>query len=248
MCKKYFYALLFIPFSCSFIFAQDLFINEFQASNSQTISDNFDEYDDWIELYNASDSTINLTGIFISDDFDNLNKWQFPDSLDSLSVLDSLIILPKSYKILWADDQVSQGVNHLGFKLSANNEQIILSHGDTSNIIDVIEYDQQYLDISFGRHPDSTELWSYFDEATPGFKNSDRFFSERNDPAQISLESGYFDQPISVEIFNDDTNAVILYTTNSSIPTDSNAFIYDGPIEINSTTIIRAVTKKGGFV
>ena len=33
---------------------------------------------DWIELYNAGASTVNLEGWFLTDDRDNLKKWRFP--------------------------------------------------------------------------------------------------------------------------------------------------------------------------
>jgi len=42
-----------------------LYINEIQASNSTTIADNFLEYDDWIELYNVSNISINLAGYYL---------------------------------------------------------------------------------------------------------------------------------------------------------------------------------------
>jgi hypothetical protein len=48
--KKVF--ILFVLFT-SISFAQNLYINEFMALNNSTIKDNFDRYEDWIEIYNA---------------------------------------------------------------------------------------------------------------------------------------------------------------------------------------------------
>jgi len=42
-------------------------INEVQASNDNTIADNFLEYDDWIEIYNAGNAPLNLAGYYLSD-------------------------------------------------------------------------------------------------------------------------------------------------------------------------------------
>ena len=48
-----------------------LSINEFLASNSKGIMDGFGENDDWIEPYNHTDSTIQLAGMFFTDDPSN---------------------------------------------------------------------------------------------------------------------------------------------------------------------------------
>ena len=47
----------------------DLVINEIMASNDQTIADEFGEFDDWIEIYNNGNQSINLFGYHLSDDF-----------------------------------------------------------------------------------------------------------------------------------------------------------------------------------
>jgi hypothetical protein len=52
-----------------------LYINEFMASNSNTIADEFDEYDDWVEIFNNNDYSINLSGYYLTDDLGNSTKW-----------------------------------------------------------------------------------------------------------------------------------------------------------------------------
>ena len=42
-------------------------INEFMASNNNTIEDNFNEFDDWVELANNSTDTVNIFGWYISE-------------------------------------------------------------------------------------------------------------------------------------------------------------------------------------
>ncbi|HPI54636.1 MAG TPA: lamin tail domain-containing protein, partial [Chitinophagaceae bacterium] len=53
-------------------------INEYSCSNISTILDAFNEYEDWVELYNSGASAQNLTGYYLSDDPANLMKWQIP--------------------------------------------------------------------------------------------------------------------------------------------------------------------------
>jgi len=75
--KKVFFYLLFLLF-CNPAFAQ-LYINEFMASNDQTITDDFGDYEDWIEIYNASTNPINLLGYYLSDDLTDPMQWALPD-------------------------------------------------------------------------------------------------------------------------------------------------------------------------
>ena len=63
---------------CSAAGDQVLFINEIMASNRDTIADEDGEYEDWIELYNASHVDIDVTGYYLSDDPDSLNRWEIP--------------------------------------------------------------------------------------------------------------------------------------------------------------------------
>lgn len=56
-------------------------MNEFMASNVSVFPDNhdFDDYSDWVELKNTSDSKVDLTGYFLTDDLADPMKWAFPN-------------------------------------------------------------------------------------------------------------------------------------------------------------------------
>ena len=51
-------------------------INEFMASNSETLEDQNGETPDWIELYNTSDRPVNLQGLCLSDGKKTLDNGQ----------------------------------------------------------------------------------------------------------------------------------------------------------------------------
>lgn len=57
---------------------EGLFINEFMADNISTIQDNFGQYNDWIELYNAGPTAIDLGGMYLTDDINEPTKWMIP--------------------------------------------------------------------------------------------------------------------------------------------------------------------------
>ena len=68
-------ATLFV-FKCQ---AQQITINEFMSKNETIILGTDDEYNDWIELYNSHQYSINLLNYKLSDNKDQLDKWRFPD-------------------------------------------------------------------------------------------------------------------------------------------------------------------------
>lgn len=65
------------------------------SSNSSTIKDEDGDNSDWIELYNAEDNNIDLTGFGITDDSTNLFKWIFP----------SVNLAAKDHLLLFASDK-----------------------------------------------------------------------------------------------------------------------------------------------
>ncbi len=121
----------------------DVVINEIMASNQATIADQNGEYDDWAEFYNNTNSAINLSGWYFSDDPLTPNKWQFPNGVS----LD-----PGSYLTVWVDDDEDQAGLHASFNLSANGETLVLSKPDLS-VVDQVVFGAQDEDVSYARCP-----------------------------------------------------------------------------------------------
>ncbi len=59
-------------------FGTDLYISEFVAKNASTLVNEFDEAEDWIEIYNDSAQSVNLAGWYMTDSASQLTKWTFP--------------------------------------------------------------------------------------------------------------------------------------------------------------------------
>ena len=124
----------------------DLVINEIMASNDSVVMDEFDEFDDWVEIYNNGSETVDLEGFHLSDDISNLGKYTFS----------SITISPNNYLIIWADDdEEDQGDNHATFKLSASGEELYLSDSDF-NILDGFTFGEQEVDMGYARVPNGT--------------------------------------------------------------------------------------------
>ena len=126
-----------------------LFINEFMAGNSGTIEDPHEpgSFEDWIEIYNPGSTSVNMAGMYLTDDPTKPALWQIPAGVS---------IPAKGYLLFWADDDENQGITHTNFKLSLDGEMIVLFDTDGSTVIDSIEFGPQLTDISYGRYPDRT--------------------------------------------------------------------------------------------
>ena len=140
-----------------------LFINEFMAENDTTIQDpDGTGYPDWIEIFNAGSVTIDLGGLYMTDDLSDPTQWQIPSGVT---------IGPGAHLLFWADNDEDQGDTHANFKLSADGEAIGLYDSDGVSEIDSIVFGAQYSDVSYGRYPDGTDSWDYMAAATPGSAN-----------------------------------------------------------------------------
>jgi hypothetical protein len=125
-------------------------INELLALNSRSVADPQGEFDDWIELFNRSDSAVDLSGMYLSDRPEDLRKWKFPRGTT---------IPPHGYLVVWADeDDGDDGQLHANFKLSADGEQLLLVDTDArrNRVLDSIEFGYQLEDIAYGRIPDGS--------------------------------------------------------------------------------------------
>ena len=219
-------------FILSILFSQ-VSINEFMASNNSTLSDNYGNFDDWIELGNAGLDTVNLFGWYLSDDYSEPFKYVFTDSL---------YLYPDSVIILWADNNTDQGPGHLNFKLSSQGEEIILT--DSFEVqIDYVEFEELDSDISYGRYPDFNGDWGIMNYPTPGEKNSSHDPTQYAMEAIISPESGIYLNYVTITLSSDEENASIYYTLDGSIPfhTNMGSSEYSEPLLIDQTTILRTI-------
>ncbi|MBP7476901.1 MAG: lamin tail domain-containing protein [Chitinophagales bacterium] len=67
--------ILFLSISSTCAIGQ-VVINEIMASNTSIVKDNAGEFDDWIELYNTSNSAFDLSGFYLTDSSGDLKKWK----------------------------------------------------------------------------------------------------------------------------------------------------------------------------
>ena len=141
-------------------------INELMADNDNTIADPQGDYDDWLELYNLTDSAVLLTGMYLSDKEDEPTKWAFPENTE---------IPANGYLIVWLDEDGEDAPAglHANFKLSKGGETVTLVGIDVQGnqvVLDSITFEEQETDTALGRLPNGTGEFQVV-QATPGAAN-----------------------------------------------------------------------------
>jgi len=124
----------------------NLVINEFMASNENAKADEYGEYDDWFEIYNTGNNTVNLSDVYITDNFKRPFKFNLPNQ----------ILVPGDFVLVWADEDQSQGDLHCNFKLKAAGEEIALFEKVNDHFlpIDLLRYENAETDLSYGYYPE----------------------------------------------------------------------------------------------
>jgi len=179
--------------------SQTIVINEFMATNNAYMTDEFGEYEDWIEIYNYGSSSVDIAGLFITDDFFTPLTWQIPFGNDST------IIAPGEYLILWADNDTEQGVLHVDIKLNGGGEQIALFNA-SGNPVDTVSFSDQIPNVSYGRFPDNSNTWVHFAQATPGETNASFYLTSTIYNYSFSPANG---QSVDIDILSNETWSLV---------------------------------------
>lgn len=183
----------------SIIEVPQLFINEIMASNQTSHPDEYGEYDDWIEIFNAGEGPVNMAGYYITDNLNNPEKWQIQGGFPDQTVIPS-----GGYLVFFADnDSTSQGPLHLNFKLSKDGEDIGISGivDNTFYWFDQYSFGPQQTDVAFGRYGDGADNWVFLEDPTPGFSNLLSSFIERQLPGwKISVYPNPTNGIINLEV------------------------------------------------
>ncbi len=124
-------------------------ITEFVASNDTSLIDARGDSPDWIEIHNPTAEVVDLDGWHLTDDMNDLEKWEFP----------SVRLSPGGYLVVFAsgeNERDPQGQLHTNFSLQADGESLALVEPDGQTIAFAYQdYPPQVVDISYGLSGDS---------------------------------------------------------------------------------------------
>ena len=186
-----------------------LVINELMASNAGIVMSPAYNFDSWIELYNPTEQPIDLAGMYLSDNVDNLMRWQMPDEIGTVPA--------KGFLVVWlgSDDILS---NQAPFKLDCDGGVICLSD-KSGQLITKETYPEALSRTAYARKTDGGNEWGWTAAPTPGTTNTTSKFAEKrlNAPV-VSHGSQIISSPLTIKV-NIPDGATLMYTTDGSVPT-----------------------------
>jgi hypothetical protein len=179
-------------------------INEFLAYNKSDVRNEFNLFEDWIELFNPTEYQLSLSNCYLSDTYHRRSLYAFPDTT---------VILPHQFLMVWADQITIPGQQlHANFKINQDGDRIFLSNG-LGTMIDSVSFGPQAKDESYGRCPDGTGVFATHRYPTFGMPNcavgiGENASSEKDvviypNPAQdYFILSTHDDSELTIEIIN----------------------------------------------
>lgn len=198
-------------------------INEVMASNKSVIKDSNSEYSDWIELYNRSNFTCDLSGKYLSDSKKNLTMYKIPDGVS---------IEANSYLIIWCTG-IEGYINeqyYAPFKIS-DGDTVYFTDSDGESIIDKIKVEETSTDESIGKTDNNSNEIAVFKESTPMRSNIGA--AQKILKPSFSEKAGFFTEGFYLNITSNYQNGEIYYTLDGSEPTEKSRK-YNGSIYIDS--------------
>ncbi len=209
-------------------------INEYSASNLHSYTDSFLKTEDWIELYNSSNSPVDLSGWHLSDKENKPEKWIIPSGT-TIHANGYLLFLCSGR------DAFVNGELHTNFKLTQTqgSDQVILSNPN-GEIQEIHPLNITLTEHSNCRASDGSDTWMVCTEASPaGSNDSVEKFERYTVAPSMDLEAGFYSGEQVVSITNNEPNSVLRYTLDGTNPTLSSP-VYDGPITISNTQVVKA--------
>ena len=232
--KKIALALFFLA---SLTAQSQVLINEYSAANRDVWLDNYGDDPDWFELYNAGAGVVDLSGYFLSDNPDELDKWEIPAGFN--------INAGETVQVWASGRDESDGVNHhSGFKLTQMRQEYIILSDAGLTIQDQIQIlTPNKLGQSSGRLTDGGANWGVFENPTPGNMNAGGVSGYAPTP-EFSIDAGFYPGAQNITLTSE-PGFEIRYTTDGTEP-DAGSTLYGGVINLTNVTTLRAKSYSDG--
>ncbi len=134
---------------------------------------------------------------------------------------------------------------HAPFKIP--NESGVLHLTTTGGErVDSFVVTETRMDTSLSRN-ETSGLIGITEISTPGLRNEGPFLKGVLTEVDVSLEAGAYANPVEVVLSHQDPDAEIRYTLDGN-PPGLESPIYEGPITINETTVLRAAAIRSGYL
>lgn len=220
-------------------------INEVMASNFFGATDEDGDVEDWVELYNPTAATVNLSGWGLSNKPASPFRWVFPSGAALAS---------KAYLRVWLskkDRTTSSTSPHTNFNLDNGADELVLSAPNqtlTGITIDKVTLPLMRKDVSLCRMPSGVPgaPLAHCLKPTPRAANSGTAHPSMLAKPTISLPSGVYGAAQTVSMAGPQ-GAQIRYTLDGSEPTATSA-LYSAPLAVSASGVLRAAAFQTGAV
>ena len=217
--------------------AAALLINEIMARNIDMMLDPSYNYGGWIELYNPTNASISLNGLYISNDATNPRLVQLTSSHGSVPA--------KGFKTLWFD-HYEQGNNggwggntsstlgskQIDFKIRPEGDTLYISDKNGNILITQI-CPRAIARTSYARITDGGDEWGYTYTPTEGKSNVGSIFAEEQiDMPRVDRKGTIYSNPFDIHV-DIPEGATLRYTTDGTTPDlDNGSTSEDGVFNI----------------
>lgn len=138
-------------------------INEIMAANEGIVVDEDGLNRDWIELYNAGDRAVDLSGFGVSDAWTEPLLWTVPAGTE---------LAAGGHLVIWAGGDGEEDPSRLPFSLARDGEGVGVFTADGRSL-DWVLFPAMEADTAWARIPDGTDTWSAVLRGTPGSSNAE---------------------------------------------------------------------------
>ena len=231
-------AVIFLALIASFSASSQVVINEFCFANYSDYALG-GEFEDWVEFYNPTGAAVNIGGYWLSDNVLNPQKYQIPATVS---------VPANGYKLILvsgvgAYDPGFLGQTNTNFKVSQSNGEELVFSSPAGVILESYDFDvisPNQRNQSYGRVPNGTGSMIIQTNPSQGAVNAGATATGYAVRPTMNVQAGYYAAPISVTLSTTEVGGTIYYTTNGSQPSNTST-LYTGPININTTTVLRAI-------
>ena len=218
----------------SFSLKSQVVINEFDGANWSGNLNSLNDYADWVELYNTSASSTDISGWYLTDKPTNPTMWSFPAGT---------IIPAHGFIVIWCDKSsgaTTAGNYHTNFKITQTAGEFLGLTNLSAAYVDSFHIASCQMNQSRGRTTDGGSTWSVFATPTMGTSNAgSTAYNDYDAEPTFSMAAGFYPSTITVSISCADPGAIIRYTTNGDEPIATSTQ-YTAPITLSQTTMLRA--------
>jgi hypothetical protein len=160
----------------------------------------------------------------------------YSGGLDDLSAIPYLLIGVNDTAVTYFPFAATVNL-HTDFNLNSTGQEITLLNA-LGTIEDQHTIPAMQINHSYGRRPDGSSTWAYFDVPTPtGTNNASTYYNGYAGKPVFTLPAGFYTGPQTVGISAG--SGVIRYTLDGTDPNNSSP-LFTAPLTIDSTTVVRA--------